>query len=373
MGERILVTGGAGFVGSHLVDALVARGSDVTVLDNLDPQIHPGRIRPEYLSEDIRFVEGDVRDRDLVARLVAESDVVSHQAATVGVGQSMYEIARYSDVNVQGTAVLLDVLVNEKNTVRRVVVASSMSVYGEGQYRCPAHGLADPGLRSDEQLRRHDWELKCAICGEDLVAVPTAETAPTRAPNVYALTKKMQEELVLAVCAAYRIPAVALRYFNIYGPRQSLSNPYTGVAAIFMSRLKNGNRPMIFEDGRQARDFVSVHDVVRANLAAIDSTAAEHQAVNIGSGEPCSVRELAQTLAAIVGVDIEPLVTGEYRSGDIRNCYPDMAKAELLLGFEPRVELEDGLRELCEWSAGADAVDSVEAAAAALAARGLLS
>lgn len=373
MGERILVTGGAGFVGSHLVDALVARGSDVTVLDNLDAQIHPGRTRPDYLSEDIRFVEGDVRDRELVARLVAESDVVSHQAATVGVGQSMYEIARYSDVNVQGTAVLLDVLVNDKNSVRKLVVASSMSIYGEGQYRCPTHGLADPGLRPDEQLRNHEWELRCGLCREYLVAVPTSETAPARAPNVYALTKKMQEDIVLTVCAAYRIPAVALRYFNIYGPRQSLSNPYTGVAAIFMSRLKNGNRPMIFEDGRQARDFVSVHDVVRANLAAIDSTAADYRAVNVGSGEPISVCELAQMLAAVVGVDVEPLITGEYRSGDIRNCYPDMARAERLLGYEPRVDLEAGLRELCDWSAGADAVDRVEAATAALAARGLLS
>jgi dTDP-L-rhamnose 4-epimerase len=372
MGERILVTGGAGFIGSHLVDALLSRGAEVTVLDSLDPQIHTDGAPPDYLNHEAAFVRADIRDRTRLVALIRQADVVFHQAAAVGVGQSMYEVERYCDVNARGTSVLLDVLANERHGVRKLIVASSMSIYGEGCYRCPQHGYTASWQRPDEQLLAHDWEPHCPTCGAELVATPTPETAPMHAPNVYALTKKMQEELVLNVCSAYGLPAVALRYFNVYGTRQSLSNPYTGVAAIFMSRLMNGKAPMIFEDGLQSRDFVSVHDIVRANLAALDSAGADYRALNVGTGRACSVLELARLLGHILGVEVEPQVTGEYRRGDIRSCVADTRSATRALGFEASVALEDGLRELCDWSAHAEAVDRVETATRELISRGLV-
>jgi dTDP-L-rhamnose 4-epimerase len=370
--ERILVTGGAGFIGSHLVDELVARGDDVIVLDCLSPQVHRSGEVPDYLNRGAEFFLGDVRDRRLLTWLVNQCDVIYHQAAVVGVGQSMYEIERYCDVNVQGTATLLDVLANEDHQVRRVIVASSMSIYGEGAYRCPEHGPIDPGLRTPAELQARRWQPRCARCGGELVAVATPESSPTRAPNVYALSKKMQEELTLNVCAAYGISAVALRYFNVYGPRQSLSNPYTGVAAIFMSRLKNGNPPLIFEDGQQSRDFISVHDIVSANLAALDAQLEGCHAFNVGTGRPTTVLDVAGTLADILGVQVRPVLAGEYRQGDVRACFGDTAKAEKTLGFKAQVSLEDGLKELCEWSAHRTAVDRVERATEELVAHGLI-
>lgn len=372
MRERILVTGGAGFIGSHLVDALVAGGHEVIILDCLSSQVHPDGQAPDYVNQDAEFVLGDVRDRRLLTWLIKQCDVVYHQAAVVGVGQSMYEIERYCDVNVQGTAMLLDILANEEHRLRRVIVASSMSIYGEGAYCCPNHGPTDPGSRAAGQLQARDWQPRCPSCGSELAAVRTAESAPTRAPNVYALSKKMQEELVLNVCSAYGISAVALRYFNVYGPRQSLSNPYTGVAAIFMSRIKNGNPPLIFEDGLQSRDFISVHDIVSANLAALDAQLEGCHAINVSTGRPTTVLDVARTLAGILGVSINPVLAGEYRQGDIRSCVGDTTKAEKMLGFRASVTLEDGLKELCEWSAGAEAVDRVERATEELAAHGLI-
>lgn len=372
MTERILVTGGAGFIGSHLVDALVALGHDVIILDCLSSQIHPESVVPDYLNRNAELVLGDVRDRRLLTWLVKQCDVVYHQAAIVGVGQSMYEIERYCDVNVQGTAVLLDVLANEEHRLRRVIVASSMSIYGEGAYCCPQHGTVDPGLRDTSRLQARRWQPGCLQCGSELVAVPTDESSPLRAPNVYALSKKMQEELVLNVCGAYGISAFALRYFNVYGPRQSLSNPYTGVAAIFMSRLKNGNPPLIFEDGLQSRDFISVHDIVRANLAALDAETEGCHAVNVGTGRATTVLGVAQTLAGILGVEVKPLLAGEYRQGDIRSCHAATTKAERMLGFRAQVSLEDGLDELCRWSVDARAVDRLDRATEELVAHGLI-
>jgi dTDP-L-rhamnose 4-epimerase len=370
--ERILVTGGAGFIGSHLVDELVARGDEVIILDSLTPQIHPSGQVPDYLNRDAEFVLGDARDRRLLTLLIKQCDVVYHQAAVVGVGQSMYEIERYCDVNVQGTATLLDVLANEEHRIRRVIVASSMSIYGEGAYCCPEHGPNDPGLRTAGRLQARQWQPRCSWCGTELIAVATPESAPTRAPNVYALSKKMQEDLTLNVCSAYGISAVALRYFNVYGPRQSLSNPYTGVAAIFMSRLKNGNPPLIFEDGEQSRDFISVHDIVSANLGALNAPLEGCHAINVSTGRPTTVLNVAYTLAGILEVDARPVLAGEYRQGDIRSCFGDPAKAEEMLGFRAKVSLEDGLNELCEWSAHATALDRVDRATEELVAHGLI-
>ncbi|HPJ73102.1 MAG TPA: SDR family NAD(P)-dependent oxidoreductase, partial [bacterium] len=256
---KILVTGGAGFIGSFIVDALVREGHRVRIFDNIEPQVHPGGKAPDYLNPEAEFVRADVRDYEALARAVEDVEIVFHEAAMVGVGQSMYQISRYMEVNTLGTANLLDILVNRPNRVRKLIVPSSMSTYGEGAYRCAACGIVSPPLRTEEQMASGDWEVHCPVCGAVAVPVPTPETKLQEINSIYALAKKDQEEMVLNIGVTYRIPVVALRYFNVFGPRQSLSNPYTGVAAIFMSRLKNDHPPVVFEDGLQSRDFISVH------------------------------------------------------------------------------------------------------------------
>jgi len=265
---KVLVTGGAGFIGSHLVDALVQRGHVVRILDTFDPQVH-GSMRSDYLNPNAEYLEGDVRDRAMLRRALRGIDVVFHEAAAVGVGQSMYEIERYVSANALGTATLLDVIVNDRAPITKLIVASSMSIYGEGQYRCAACGTVYPALRSDEQLKGRQWEMACPRCHLSATPDLTPEDKPLMPTSVYAVSKRDQEELCLSVGRSYRIPTVALRYFNVYGTRQALSNPYTGVCAIFSARIKNGNPPMIFEDGRQSRDFTHVSDIVAANLLAM--------------------------------------------------------------------------------------------------------
>ena len=373
MTERTtLVTGGAGFVGSHLVDALLARGDRVRVLDNLDPQVHgPARRVPRWLSPEAELVVGDVRDFDAVRRALQGVDTIYHLAAAVGVGQSMYQIADYTAVNTLGTAHLLQALVDARLEPRRVVVASSMSIYGEGRYARPDGRAPQATERSAEQLRQRDWELR-DLDGVALLPLPTDEAKPLEPSSIYALTKADQERMVLQIGAAYGIPSVALRFFNIYGPRQALSNPYTGVAAIFSARLLNRLPPLIYEDGEQRRDFVSVHDIVQALLLAGSEPGAVGQALNIGSGVPVTVREVAATLARALGVEIEPEVTGRYRVGDIRNCFADISRARAALGYEPRVSFEAGMKELVEWLSEQERPDQrVEAHAAELIARGL--
>ena len=368
MKATILITGGAGFIGSHLADELLAHGYRVRVLDDLTPQVHGKEGRPEYLDAEVELHVGDVRDREAVARALEGVDAVVHFAARVGVGQSMYELAGYTDVNSLGTAVLLEALLDRP--VRRLLVASSMSVYGEGLYRA-ADGTLVPGVeRTREQLGRGEWELR-GPDGEVLEPVPTPETKTPSLASVYALTKYDQERLCLMFGSAYNVPATALRFFNVYGTRQALSNPYTGVLAIFASRLLNGRQPLVFEDGRQRRDFVSVADVARATRLALESDRAAGAVLNVGSGQSFSVLEIADKLASVLGVRIEPQVAGKSRAGDIRHCFADIARARELLGYEPSVTLEEGLRELAEWLSGQVAVDKVDAAAAELSSRGL--
>ncbi len=368
--KRVLVTGGAGFIGSHLVDALVERGHDVTVLDNLEPQVHARP--PDYLNAKARHVRADVRDRAALADALADREVVFHDAAMVGVGQSMYQIERYVDVNVMGTARLLDVLANAPHGVRKLVVASSMSIYGEGEYACPDHGRVWPALRPDEALREREWEQRCPHCHREVAPVPTPESKPRESTSVYAISKKDQEEYGLVVGRAYGIPTVALRYFNVYGPRQALSNPYTGVAAIFSSRLKNDRPPVVYEDGNQTRDFVSVHDIVAANLLAMERSGADYEAVNVGTGRATSILQVARTLATLYGKRIEPSVEQKFRPGDIRHCIADVAKARKLLGYEPKVAFEDGLRDLVRWGEAQEAVDKFDDARRELESRGLV-
>jgi dTDP-L-rhamnose 4-epimerase len=368
----VLVTGGAGFVGSHLVDALLARGDRVRILDNLDPQVHgPERKKPAWLAEDAEFVLGDMRDPDAVARSLRGVDVVYHLAAAVGVGQSMYQIADYTATNTLGTAYLLQALVDEKKELERLVVASSMSIYGEGRYARADGREPRVNRRSVEQLYQHDWELRDAD-GVPLAPMPTDEEKVLDPTSIYALNKADQERMVLQVGAAYGIPSVALRFFNIFGPRQALSNPYTGVVAIFSARLLNGNAPLIFEDGEQSRDFVSVHDIVRALLLSGEAEGAVGGAFNVGSGRAVSVREVASTLAGVLGVEVEPEITGRYRVGDIRHCFADISKARGAFGYEPTVSLEDGMKELVVWLQEQEKPeDGVGRHAAELTARGL--
>jgi dTDP-L-rhamnose 4-epimerase len=366
---RILITGGAGFIGSHLADELLRHGHDVRALDSLSPQVHgPHNTRPEYLSAGVELIRGDVRDPEIVSASLDGVDAVYHFAAAVGVGQSMYEIAEYTAVNNLGTAVLLEALM--RRPVQRLIVASSMSVYGEGLYRDAEGRLVAGNERSVEQLRRGDWEVRDSG-GRELVPVPTNEDkAPTLA-SVYALSKFDQERLCLMVGRAYRIPTVALRFFNVFGTRQALSNPYTGVLAIFASRLLNGNRPLIFEDGLQKRDFVSVYDVAQACRLALEVEAAAGQSFNVGSGRAYTVLDVAELLGGVLGSRIEPAISAKYRVGDIRHCFADISRARMVLGYTPRVPLEDGIVELAEWLEGQVAHDRVAEASAELAARGL--
>lgn len=368
--QKILITGGAGFIGSHLADELLAHGYRVRVLDALDPQVHgESRRRPEYLARDAELIVGDVCDRAKVDEALHGVDAVYHFAAAVGVGQSMYEIAHYTRVNNLGTAVLLEALI--RNPVERLVVASSMSLYGEGLYKSSSGGVRLVGERTLEQLKAAQWEFH-AEDGGVLQPMPTPESKQPALASVYALSKYDQERLCLMTGRAYGIPTVALRFFNAYGPRQALSNPYTGVLAIFASRLLNNNPPAIFEDGLQQRDFVSVYDIARACRLALETQQAAGETFNIGSGQPRTVRDIAARLAKVVGKeDIQPEILGTYRVGDIRHCYADIGKAQRVLGYTPEVQLEDGLVELSSWLASQAAVDRVAQASAELSARGL--
>jgi dTDP-L-rhamnose 4-epimerase len=362
--ETITITGGAGFIGSHLADALLERGYRVRVLDSLEEQVHGrGVERPEYLADEIELIVGDVRDRGLVREAVDDADAVVHLAARVGVGQSMYRIDDYVSANAHGTAVLLEALLDKP--VRKLIVASSMSIYGEGAY---APVAAAERRREDLDARRWD---PVGPGGEELTPVPTPEEKDCANSSVYALTKYDQERLCLVFGAAYGIPTVALRFFNVFGPRQALSNPYTGVLAIFASRLLAGRPPLLFEDGGQRRDFVHVRDVARACVLALENAAADGLPVNVGSGRSVTVAEVAAGLGDVLGIEVEPESTGTYRAGDIRHCFADITRGRTLLGFEPETTLEDGMRELAEWLRTQTAEDRVDDARAELVARGL--
>jgi len=367
----VLVTGGAGFVGSHLVDGLLTAGHSVRVLDNLDPQAHEGGVA-RFLSPWAELVVGDLRDPGAVGRALRAVEVVFHQGGMVGNGQSMYELRRYVDVNAGGTATLLEEVLHRRDTVRRVVTASSMVVYGEGAYRCAEHGVVAPGLRARRDLDAGRWETRCPQCGAALSPIATCEDQPLRPTSPYGISKRDAEELTLTSGHAHGLETVALRYLNIYGPRQALSNPYTGVAAIFCTQLLAGRRPMIYEDGEQRRDLVHVSDVVRANLLAMDAQLAPGHALNIGTGVSLTVRELAITLASELGVDVEPEITGSYRAGDIRHCYADVRRARELLGFAARADRAAELRALAAWVGTQTPVDRTGPAVAELRRWGLI-
>ncbi len=374
MFKRVLVTGGAGFIGSHMVDLLLERGYEVRVFDNLEPQVH-GEIHepPAYFNRDAEFIRGDVLDREAMAKALKGVNAVIHDAAMVGVGQSQYQVHRYTNVNTTGTALLLDILVNDKTSVERLLVASSMSIYGEGLYRRPSDGTAvSPQLRPDDQLESRDFEMRDPQTDEVLEAVPTPETKPLYCTSVYAQSKKDQEEYCLIVGRAHKIPTVACRFFNVYGPRQALSNPYTGAAAIFSSRIKNGNRPLIYEDGKQLRDFVSVRDLVEAKLFLLENPAANLDAYNICTGKATSIYDVAAMLCELNRrPDLQPEVIRSFRSGDIRHCYGDPSKLSAL-GWNAKTDIKDGFRWLVEWTQQQESVDMMEQAHKELVAKGLV-
>lgn len=357
-------------MGSHLVDRLVNEGHDVRVYDLLEPQVH-GKKKPTYLNKEARYYFADIRNKDKLNKAMRDIEVIFHQAAQVGVGQSMYEIEKYVSHNSYGTAVLLDLLVNTKNKVKKLVCASSMSIYGEGAYSCVNCGKVYPFLRREEQLRARQWEMCCPKCGAGVSSSGTGEDKPLFPTSIYATTKRDQEEMCLQVGIAYKIPTVALRYFNIYGPRQSLSNPYTGVAAIFLTRVKNNNPPVIFEDGRQSRDFIYVTDIVEANLLAMRQDQADYDLFNVGTGIPRSILDIAGSIISLCGKDMRPEVLNKFRAGDIRHCYADTAKIRSKLGFKPKVTFEQGMKTLIEWSDTQNAKDLTADAQMELKRRGL--
>ncbi len=369
MKKRVLITGGAGFIGSHLADELLNHGYLVRALDNLSEQVHgPNAERPDYLHPDVELLVGDVRNSNDVRQALKDVDAVFHFAAMVGVGQSMYQLEEYTTVNNVGTAVLLEALI--ESPVSKLVVASSMSIYGEGLYQTPSGELVQDCERKLEDQKKQNWEMY----GEHYQVyqpLPTPETKKPNISSIYALSKYDQERLCLITGKAYNIPTTALRFFNVFGTRQALSNPYTGVLAIFASRLLNDNPPLIFEDGMQKRDFVHVKDVARACRLALETPEADGEVLNIGSGNQYTIRDIAEKLAKVMDKPIQSEITGKYRVGDIRHCFADLSKAKSILGFEPQVGFEDGLSELAEWLEGQIAVDSVSKATEELASRGL--
>lgn len=347
--KNILVTGGAGFIGSYLVDLLVEKGYQVTIFDNLEDQVHQGK-KPKYLNKKAKFIKGDVRDHVTLRRVLKGQDVIYHLASSVGVAQSNYEIKKYTDVNVAATADLLDIVVNSKFPIKKIISVASMTGYGEGNYLCKTCGIVRPPTRSQKQLAKKQWELFCPNCKKPVKPVPTDEKAQEYPNSIYAITKKAQTDMLMTVGQIYQIPTVLLKLFNVYGPRQSLSNPYTGVTAIFTSRIKNNQPALLYEDGLQTRDFVSVHDVVRALVLALETDKADYETVNIGSGIPIPIKEIAETLARELRKPGLVEITGKARVNDTRHCFADISKAEKLLAWKPQIRLRDGIRELVGWA-----------------------
>jgi len=350
MSKKILIIGGAGFIGSHLVDLLIEKGHDIIVFDNLEEQVH-GKIEepPKYLNKNIKFIKGNIINYENLHSAVKDVEMIFHFAAAVGVGQSMYQIAKYIESNTLGTANLLDILVNKEHSVKKLIVASSMSIYGEGKYKCESCGYMYPKFREINDLKSGFWEFKCKSCGKQLTPLPTDEKKSLDSTSIYAMSKKDQEQMSLLIGETYGIDTTALRLFNAYGSRQALSNPYTGVCAIFCSNLLSGNPPLIFEDGLQSRDFVHVKDICQSLILSMEKSQAKGEIFNVGKGEPITIKTIAEILTQKINPEKKPIITNKYRAGDIRHCYSDITKIKQKLGYKPKISFEDGIEELIQW------------------------
>ena len=357
---HVLITGGAGFIGSRLARKLSEGGAGVTVLDNLSEQIHGANAAfPKSLDTIARCIHGDVRDRAAMQQAIQGQDVIVHLAAETGTGQSMYQVSHYSDVNLQGTSVLLDLLVNERPaTLRKLVVASSRAIYGEGQYRCSEHGSVYPTARTEQDMGAGRFDPVCPVCGGGVTVEPTAEATPYGPSSFYGLTKQVQEQMVLMFASALGIDGFAMRYQNVYGPGQSLTNPYTGILAVFSNLVRQGKGLNIFEDGEESRDFVFVDDVVDATAAVCQPDIHGVTALNVGAGQRTTVMEVARAVIDHYGVDVPVEVTGAYRVGDIRHNMADISRIQVLTGFTPKWAFRDGLKAFLDWAGTHEAADS---------------
>lgn len=372
--ETVLVTGGAGFIGTHLTEGLIKKGYKVIIYDILNPQIHGEDPQiPDSISKDALFVRGDVRDRELLKKSIKESDFIIHLASETGVGQSMYQVEQYTDVIIQGTSVIWDILANESNKIKKVVLSSSRAVYGEGKYNCTNCSTVYPEGRNKTDLEKGIWELFCPQCGDKLNQCATDETSQLKPSSIYAVAKKTQEEICEVMGKALNIPVSILRYQNVYGPRQSLSNPYTGILAIFTSRLKNGKPVEVYEDGLESRDFVHVSDVVKGTILALENkNESIIETYNIANGVKTTVLEIAKTLTNFINEDLQPIITGKFRVGDIRHCYADISKAHNMLGYQPEYNIERGISDFLNWADHEHAIDNSERAESELKGKGLL-
>lgn len=348
--KKVLITGGAGFIGSNLSLKLLEKGYEVTVLDNLSPQIH-GEYSPLYesIKNKVNFIKGTVLSYDDWKKALDGTDVVVHLAAETGTGQSMYEIEKYTDVNIKGTSIFLDILANEKHSVKKMIVASSRSIYGEGKYDCPKCGIVYPNERKDEDMKNGDFAVKCPYCGIDAKLLATDEESKIHPSSIYGITKQVQEQMFLVMGKSLNIPAIAFRYQNVYGAGQSLSNPYTGILSIFSTRIKNGNDINIFEDGKESRDFVYVDDVVEATILGIEKDEANYEVFNVGLGQAIDVNTVADTLVKTYNSNSKITISGNYRLGDIRDNYADLKKIKSKLGFEPKISFEEGIKRFTSW------------------------
>lgn len=352
---NILITGGAGFIGSNLALKLLSKGHYLTILDNLSTQIHgsdPKNTSSLYKSikDKVNFIHGDVSEEKYWKKALPNQDVVVHFAAETGTGQSMYEINRYSDVNIMGTSMMLDLLTNGKEyDVKKIIIASSRSIYGEGKYHCNLHGIVYPHERSNNDMKKGDFSVKCPKCNDKVKLLATDENSKIHPSSIYGITKQVQEQMCMVVGKSIGIPVVAFRYQNVYGPGQSLSNPYTGILSIFSTRIKNNNEINIFEDGKESRDFVFIDDVVDATILGIEKPEADYNIFNVGSGERIDVISVANKLKLNYNSDAKISISGNFRMGDIRDNYADVSKINKLLGYIPKVDFDRGISLFTEW------------------------
>ncbi|MFX1296904.1 MAG: NAD-dependent epimerase/dehydratase family protein [Promethearchaeota archaeon] len=351
MTKKILITGGAGFIGSHLVDELIEKKNHkITVFDILEEQVHGKSNKPpEYLNKKAKFIHGSVTDYAKLEELVKEHDIVYHLAAMVGVGQSMYQIKKYINHNILGTANLLDIIANSEHNVEKLIITSSNTVYGEGKSKCNKCGIVIPKLRTSEQLKQRDWSVKCPKCGLKVETLLTDESTPFNPSSIYAFSKQAQEQTALLIGETFGINTTILRFFLVYGSRQALSNPYTGVCAIFCTRLFNGKPPIVYEDGLQSRDFVNVKDICQALILSMEKEAARNEIFNVGSGKPITIKEVAEVLTNKINPNLTPIYNHQYRIGDIRNCVADISKIKNKLGFTPLISFIKGIDDLIDW------------------------